>query len=144
MELATPFGSRAASPRQPSSRGQQLKTVEAFRAGAVSSTRADSSEHQSNVSQSKVLFGPTLSRSAMSMSVHLLKEAHAGKAEFLSAEPARLSLALCGLSEVRWTGQGQKQVGAYTVHFSGGSTKHHGVALALSQAASSACRDVHL
>ncbi|KAL0032723.1 hypothetical protein WJX79_005630 [Trebouxia sp. C0005] len=32
--------------------------------------------------------------------------------------------------------KGQKQVGAYSVHYSGGTTRHHGVALALSQAAS--------
>ena len=43
---------------------------------------------------------------------------------------------LCGLSEVRWTGQGQKQVGTYSVHYSGRTTRHHGVFLALSQAAS--------
>ena len=36
------------------------------------------------------------------------KEAYAGKAEFLSEKLSRLSIAFCGLCEVRWSGQGQK------------------------------------
>ncbi len=112
--------------------GQQFETAEAFRAGTVLSSKAGARQHQSKVSQSKACFGSTVVKVG-NVNVRTLagKEAHAGKAEFLAEELSRLSIALCGLSEVRWPEQGQKQVGAYCVHYSGGTTRHHGVALAL-------------
>ncbi|DBA77813.1 TPA: hypothetical protein ACH3X1_009170 [Trebouxia sp. C0004] len=127
-ELATPFRQQnSGSKRASSSKRQRL------------SERVQSCppKHQSKVSQSKACFGSTVVKVG-NVNVRTLagKEAHAGKAEFLAEELSRLSIALCGLCEVRWPGQGQKQVGAYSVHYSGGTTKHHGVALALSQAAS--------
>ncbi|KAL0023455.1 hypothetical protein WJX79_005086 [Trebouxia sp. C0005] len=63
--------------------GQQFGTAEALRAGTVLSSKAGERRHQS-------------------------KETHAGKAEFLAEELSRPSIALCGLCEVRWPGQGQK------------------------------------
>ncbi len=101
------------------------------------SSRADGREHQSKVSQSKACFGSSVVKVG-NVNVRTLagKEGHAGKAEFLAEELSRLSIALCGLCEVRWPGQGQKQVGTHSVHYSGGTTRHHDVALAQSQAAS--------
>ena len=117
--------------------GQRFETAEAFRAGTVLSSKAGESKHQSKVSQSRACFGSSVVKVG-NVNVRTLarEEAHAGKAEFLAEKLSRLSLALCGLCEVRWPRQGQKQVGAYSVHYSGGTTKHHGVALALSQTAS--------
>ena len=124
--------------------GQHVETAEAFSAGTVLSKAGDS-KHQSN-SQSKACFGSSVVKVG-NVNVRTLagKEAHAGKAEFLAEELSRLSIALCGLCEVRWPGQGQKQVGAYSVHYSGGITRGIMVwPLRYPKQPPSACKDVHL
>ncbi len=57
------------------------------------------------------------------------------KGELLAAQLLRYSLTVCGLSEIRWQGTGQKQLGAYAVHYSEvtAGPAQHGVLIALSQ-----------
>lgn len=61
-----------------------------------------------------------------------------GKGELLAAQLLRYGLTVCGLSKIRWHGTGQKQLGAYAVHYSGvtAGPAQHGVGIALSPAAS--------
>ncbi len=129
-ELATPFRQQnSGSNRVSSSKRQRLSE----RVQSCPPKQEQGSISSKSV-KAKLVLGPLSSRSATFALPG--KEAHAGKAEFLAEELSRLSIALCGLCESRWPGQGQKVVGAYSVHYSGGTTRHHGVALALSQAAS--------
>ena len=101
--------------------------------------RPGRSERQSATPQSQACFGPsTVKVGHVNVRTLSLRQAGPGKAECLAAQLQQRDLAVCGLSEIRWPGTGQKRVGQYTIHYSGLATNRaqHGVGIALSPAAS--------
>ena len=114
------------------------KTAEAFRADEVNSIQQAEASIQSNNTQRQLCFGSSIVKLGLVNVRTLLTKQSLGKGEFLATQLFQYGLTVCGLSELRRHGTGQKQLGAYTVHYSGvtAGRAQHGVGIALSPAAS--------